>query len=80
MILIDGFDDAIIGRATIWDAEGGRSLVLVYDGDRIIKTLVRRDGMTQDDAREYCSFNIEGAYMGVETPIITWKGKLSDYV
>jgi hypothetical protein len=31
-----------------------------------------RDGMTAEEAREYIEFNIEGAYMGPDTPILVW--------
>ena len=33
---------------------------------------VRRDGMSFEEAAEYCDFNIEGAYMGEKTPVIFW--------
>jgi ABC-type lipoprotein export system ATPase subunit len=30
------------------------------------------DGMDDEEAEEYCSYNIEGAYVGPHTPIIVW--------
>ena len=45
--------------------------VLVYDGEQIRENLMR-DGMTSEDAREYIEFNIEGAYVGQDTPVIVW--------
>jgi hypothetical protein len=71
MLKIDGHDDAVLGPALIW-GNGSRIYVLVYDADAIRATLMMRDGMTAEEAREYIEFNIEGAYMGPDTPIIVW--------
>jgi hypothetical protein len=30
---------------------------------------MQRDGMTEEDASDYFEFNIEGAYVGPQTPI-----------
>jgi hypothetical protein len=35
--------------------------------------------MTQEEAFEFVEFNIEGAYVGEETPIIVWPGDINDY-
>jgi len=75
MLKIDGFDDALMGKAELWVPSGaGNALVekLVYDGEEIIAILMDQEGMSEEDAREYVSFNIEGSYMGIETPIIIW--------
>jgi len=82
MLKIDGHDDAVIGPAMIWgvDKKGGgtRISVLVYDAEAIRATLIHRDGMDPDEAREYIEFNIEGAYMGPDTPILVWMEDLWD--
>jgi hypothetical protein len=82
MLKIDGHDDAFIGPAMIWgvDKKGGgiRISVLVYDAEAIRATLIHRDGMDPDEAREYIEFNIEGAYMGPDTPILVWMEDLWD--
>ena len=39
---------------------------------------MERDGMDADEAREYIEFNIEGAYMGPDTPILVWMEDLWD--
>ena len=82
MLKIDGHDDAIIGPAMIWgvDKKGGgiRISVLVYDAEAIRMTLMERDNMEADEAREYIEFNIEGAYMGPDTPILVWMEDLWD--
>jgi hypothetical protein len=68
---IDGHDDAIVGTACIW-RDKTRVDVLVYNGNQILDTLSERDGMSYEEAAEYCDFNIEGAYMGEKTPVIYW--------
>ena len=82
MLKIDGHDDAIIGPAMIWgvDKKGGgiRISVLVYDAEAIRTTLMERDNMDSEEAREYIEFNIEGAYMGPDTPILVWPDDLWD--
>jgi len=77
MLKIDGHDDAVIGPALIW-GNGERISVLVYNAESIRSTLVFRDGMTAEEAREYIEFNIEGAYMGPDTPILVWPDDLWD--
>ena len=72
MLKIDGHDDAVLGPAMIWGNGGNRISVLVYDAEAIRTTLIERDGMDPDEAREYIEFNIEGAYMGPDTPILVW--------
>lgn len=71
MLKIDGHDDAIIGPAMIW-GDGSRIGVLVYNAETIRETLMKRDGMDAEEAREFIEFNIEGAYVGPDTPILVW--------
>ena len=56
VILIDGHDDAIIGTG-----EAG-GLRVFYSSDKIIKTLMERDGMDYDSAQEFFSYNIERSF------------------
>jgi len=76
MLKIDGFDNALIGIATVWQrAEGGggrRIDTLIYDGEKIVTVLCEQSGMSYDEAEEYISYNIEGAYVGETTPILVW--------
>ena len=67
----DDLDDAIIGPASIW-TNRSQVEVLVYNAEVIRNILMSRDGMTFEDAREFIEFNIEGAYIGVDTPILVW--------
>jgi len=61
----DGFNDAVIG--TCYNT--GR---IVYSIERILQILIDRDGMSMEDAMEYFSFNIGGAYVGEMTPMYVW--------
>ena len=76
MLKIDGHDDAILGPACIWRGSS-RVDVLVYDAELIRKNLMR-DGMTSEDAREFIEFNIEGAYVGEDTPVLVWTQDMWD--
>ena len=76
MLKIDGHDDAILGPACIWRGSS-RVDVLVYDAELIRENLMR-DGMTSEDAREFIEFNIEGAYVGEDTPVLVWTQDMWD--
>lgn len=67
----DGFDSAIIGTASVWNGNE-RVDVLVYDVEKMVETLIDRDGMSGEDAIEYIDFNIENVYIGKDTPVVVW--------
>lgn len=77
MIKYDGYDEAIIGPANIW-RDNTTVSVLVYDAEKIRTILMKRDGMEMDEAREFIEFNIEGGYLGIETPVLVWTEDLWD--
>lgn len=56
----DGFDEAIIGVDET-------TMRLIYSVKKCIEILMR--DMTEEDAIEYFSFNVSGAYVGEKTPI-----------
>ena len=60
-IKADGFDEAIIGLDSSTDR-------LIYSKTKCIEILIS-EGMNEEDALEYFSFNVEGAYVGEKTPI-----------
>lgn len=64
-LFADGFDDAIIGVAY----QCGKDPIISYDIEKCINILVKRDGMTRDEAVEYFEFNTLGAYVGEDGPI-----------
>ena len=72
MIKYADYAAAVIGPAMVWGKDGSLNDVLVYDGEKIREILMKRDGMTSEEAREYIEFNLEGAYLGPHTPIIVW--------
>jgi hypothetical protein len=39
---------------------------------------MERDGMLPEDAREFIEFNIEGGYLGIETPVLVWSKDIWD--
>ena len=73
VITLDGLDEAIMGRSCIWERTGHREDRVVYSGEKIVEILVERDGMDYDEAREYIEYNIEGAYVGEQTPTVLWR-------
>lgn len=60
-----GWDDALIGYG--WRLN---TPIAIYDRDKIMDLLHERDGLSPEDADEYISFNIEGAYVGEGTPLL----------
>ena len=71
MLKADGFDDCILGVAETWDGNE-RVHRIVYDGLLMINVLMK-GGMTHEEAVEYFEFNIDGAYLGKETPIYMFR-------
>jgi hypothetical protein len=76
VIKYDGYDEAIIGPASIW-RDSTQISVLVYDAEKI-REILMRDGMDAEEAREFIEFNIEGGYLGIETPVLVWPNDLWD--
>ena len=66
MKIWDGYDDCIIGVGT----RCGMTDVFIYDKHKMITKLVKRDDMTYDEALEFIDFNIAGAFIGEDTPIL----------
>lgn len=65
MLLADGFEEALIGYVE----RCGTSPLACYDIEKCIQILIDRDGMTDEEAMEYLSYNTLGAYMGEHTPM-----------
>jgi hypothetical protein len=66
LLSADGFEDCVIGVACDRATSTHR---LVYSRSKCIDLLVERDSMTYEEAEEFFDYNVEGAYMGVKTPI-----------
>jgi hypothetical protein len=69
IIVLDGLDDAIIG----FGEEFGGKVRLVYDGEKLLKILQDRDGMTEEEALEWYGFNIIGAHFGDTNPVFIFR-------
>lgn len=65
LMTADGLDNAIIGIGH----RCGQPPLVVYDVSAVIEILMARDGMSYEEAYEYFDFNIEGAWVGDQTPV-----------
>ena len=63
LLIMDGFDDCIVGIGTRFGSEE----FVIYDYAKVIAQL-ESWGMTYDEAVEYHEFNQLGAYVGDHTP------------
>lgn len=68
LLVSEGFDHCIVGIAQQFN-----STFVVYDRAKVIQTLVKRDGMSEDDAEEYFDVNIIGGWLGPHTPAYLWR-------
>ncbi len=64
IITIDGFDEAFIGIGYSFNKP-----YACYDREKMIQCL-KADIMTYDEAEEYLDFNVLGAYIGENNPVI----------
>ncbi len=64
-----GFEDAVVGYVERY----GMAPVILLDREKCESIMVKRDGMTWEEAREYFEFNVLGAYLGEATPAFMTK-------
>lgn len=64
-LLADGLEDAFVG----YTVNHHHAHVAVYDVQKCIEVLVKRDGMTHEGAEEFLEFNTLGACVGPNGPI-----------
>ena len=64
MIFFDGYEAALIGYVERF----GMEPIALYDRNKCIQILMKRDGMTYEEADEFFCFNTIGAWMGDSTP------------
>ena len=62
--LADGFEDALIGYGTRVSYE-----VAVYSTAKCLDILMKRDGMSAEDALNFFTFNVTSGYVGENTPV-----------
>lgn len=63
VMMADGFEGALLGYAQQFN-----TTFALYDRGKCIKILMDRDGMTEEEAEEFFEFNVQGAYVGNQTP------------
>ena len=64
-MLADGFEEAFIGICRRF----GQGPLAAYSYEMCIAILMKRDGMTYEDAVEFFDFNVIGAWVGEGTPV-----------
>ena len=64
VLIADGFDKAIMGIVE----RSGMNPVVLYNKNKCIDIMVKRDGMTEEEAIEFYYYNIVGSHMGDYTP------------
>jgi hypothetical protein len=62
-LVADGFDAAIIGVDE-------NQMRLIYSVSKCLRIL--ESDMSEEEALEYFTFNVSGAYMGEKTPVWCW--------
>ena len=58
---VEDFEDAFIGVA--------KDSIAVNARDKVIEVFMDRDGMSYEEAIEWFDFNVQGAYVGEQTPL-----------
>ena len=61
ILIPDGFEEAFVGIATQFNKP-----IAIFDRQKCLEILCR--DMSYEDAVEYFSYNVEGAYVGENTP------------
>lgn len=64
-LFADGLEDALVG----YTANHHGPTRAVYDAEVCRQILVRRDGMSREEAAEFLEFNTFGAYVGENGPV-----------
>ena len=73
-LLADGLEDALVGIAR----RCGQPTLAVYDIHKCVDVLMKRDGMTAEEADEFLMFNSVGAWAGEHTPLWFYGGTTED--
>jgi len=66
VILMDGFDEALIG----FSQRINEPLLAVYSWEKMIDLCIKRDKMEYEEAIDYVQYNCISAWIGDETPVI----------
>ena len=74
ILFADGFEGALIG----WAYRFKDGPLALYDREKCLKILIKRDGMAPEDAEEFFEFNTLNAWVGPRTPVFAKLERLSD--
>ena len=67
ILLIDDCDDALLGYVE----RCGSPAVACYSYEKLVRCFMVK-GMSHEEATEWISFNVAGAYLGEKTPMILY--------
>jgi hypothetical protein len=67
VLLADGFEEALVGIGRQFT----KPPFAIYDRDKCIEILSR--DMSHEEAEEHFQFNVEGAWVGDQTPVFLQK-------
>tara|TARA_B100000497_G_C7307406_1_gene207537 strand:- start:189 stop:461 length:273 start_codon:yes stop_codon:yes gene_type:complete len=68
-LLVDGLNKAVIG----FGSKFTNAPVAIYDYDKCIEIFMEDNGWDYEEAMEWMSYNVVGAWMGEGTPIFMRK-------
>ena len=64
VLIADGFDKAIMGIVE----RSGMNPVVLYNKNKCIDIMIKRDKMTEEEAIEFYYYNVVGSHVGDYTP------------
>lgn len=71
LFLEPAFDKAIVGHFQ----RCGKPPVVIYDVNKVIDVLMVTGKLTEAEAEEWFTFNMESAWLGEGTPAFMYRGK-----
>lgn len=75
-LLADGYEEAFIGMVE----RCGQPSLACYDAEKCLEILMKRDGMTYEEAQSWFEFNTLGAWVGENTPVYLTRFRKEDWV
>lgn len=76
-MLMPEHDNAIVGISITKSQLDDLGFSIVYNETQIVDNL-HAEGMTLEEAQEYCDFNITGGYVGPATPLYVTESELEN--
>ena len=73
MLLANGFEKALIGVGRQFNKD-----LAIYDYDKCVRILMKREGWDEEEAIEWMEYNVVGAYVGELTPVFVTIGEMPD--